>query len=259
MKAKQIVFIHGMFMTALCWENWITYYKSRGYTCFAPAWPGHEQPIDVQRKKHPDPVLGRVNLQAVVECMETAIQSVGGKPVIIGHSMGGLVVQLLLQKGLASAGVVIGSAAPQGVFTAAWSYIRSNLPYINPLVPATRPVEMSFEHFRYADANTLPMERQRALYDRYVVPESRGVPWQSLSSVARVDFKKPHAPLLITASEKDHSIPVSLNEANYKRYQDPGSVTDFKVFPGRDHFVIGEPGWQEVADFILSWLEQKAD
>ncbi len=257
MKTKQIVFIHGMFMTPLCWENWLSYYRSRGYTCFAPAWPGRDQPIDVQRKKHPDPELGRLNLRAVVDCMETALQSIGGTPVLIGHSMGGLVVQLLLQKGLGSAGVAIDPAAPQGVLTTAWSYIKSNFPSINPLVPVTHPVDMSFERFQYAFVNTLPLEQQRAAYDRYVVPESRGVPWQSLSAVARVDFKKPHAPLLITAGEKDHIIPASLSKTNYEKYTAANSVTDFKVFPGRDHFVIGEPGWQEVADFTLSWLEQK--
>ncbi len=259
MKAKQIVFIHGMFMTPLCWENWIAYYGFKGYTCFAPPWPGREQSIDVQRKKHPDPELGRVNLQAVVECMETAIQPVGGKPVLIGHSMGGLVVQLLLQKGLGSAGVAIDPAPPQGVFSTAWSFLKSNFPSINPLIPATRPIEMTFERFQYAFVNTLPMDQQRAAYDRYVVPESRGVPKQSLTSVARVDFKKPHDPLLITAGEKDHIIPASLNKTNYEKYKAGNSVTDFKAFAGRDHFVIGEPGWQEVADFILAWLEQKAD
>ena len=257
MQTRNIVFIHGMFMTPLCWENWVTYYQSKGYQCFAPAWPGRDQPIEDQRNKHPDPELGRLNLRAVVDCMESAIRSLGGKPVIIGHSMGGLVVQLLLQKDIASAGVAIDPAAPQGVLTTAWSYLKSNFPSINPLIPVTSPVKMSFERFQYAFVNTLPLEQQRAAYDRYVVPESRGVPWQSLSSVAHVDFKKPHAPLLITAGEKDHIIPASLNKSNYERYKASQSVTDLKVFPGRDHFVIGSPGWQEVAGFILSWLNEK--
>ena len=107
--------------------------------------------------------------------------------------------------------------------------------------------------------NTLPLDQQRAAYERYVVPESRRVPRQSLTSAAHVDFKKPHAPLLITAGEEDHIIPASLNRTNYERYRVGDSVTEFKPFAGRDHFVIGEPGWQEVADFILSWVETKVD
>jgi pimeloyl-ACP methyl ester carboxylesterase len=258
MKTRDIVFIHGMFMTPLCWEHWLNYYQSKGYRCLAPAWPSRDQPIAEQRSKHPDPELGKLKLWDVIERMETAIRSLANKPVLIGHSMGGLVVQLLLQRDLAVAGVAIDPAPPQGVFTTAWSFLKSNFPAINPLVPVTQPVEMSFEHFQYAFVNTLPLDQQRAAYDRYVVPESRGVPTQSLTSVARIDFKKPHPPLLITAGEKDHIIPASLNKTNYERYQAGRLITDFKVFPGRDHFVIGERGWQEVADFALAWLEEKA-
>jgi pimeloyl-ACP methyl ester carboxylesterase len=259
MKTKDIVLIHGMFMTPLCWENWIEYYQSRGYRCVAPAWPGRDQPIETQRKNHPDPQLGRLKLHDVVDSLERTVRSLGGRPVLMGHSMGGLVVQLLLQRDLASAGVAIDPAPPQGVFSTAWSFIKSNFPGINPLVPVSQPVAMSFELFQYAFVNALPLAEQRAAYDRYVVPESRGVPTQSLTSVAHVDFEKPHAPLLITAGERDHIIPASLNRTNYKKYTDPASVTDFKQFPGRDHFVIGERGWQEVADFILSWLDEKVD
>lgn len=258
MKTRHIVLIHGMFMTPLCWEKWIDYYQAKGYRCIAPAWPGREQPIEAQRRKHPDPELGRLKLRDVVESMQAAITSLPEKPVLIGHSMGGLVVQLLLQRDLAAAGVAIDPAPPLGVLSVAWSFLRANFPAINPFVPVTRPVAMSFEQFQYAFVNTLPMDQQRAAYDRYVVPESRGVPTQLFTSVARVDFKKPHAPLLITAGEKDHIIPASLNKTNYEMYRSGNSVTDFKVFPGRDHYVIGEPGWQEVADFALSWLNQKA-
>jgi pimeloyl-ACP methyl ester carboxylesterase len=197
-----------------------------------------------------------MGLADVLSCMESAIQAIGEKPVLIGHSMGGLVVQLLLQKDLAVAGAAIDPAPPQGVFSAAWSFVKANYPAIDPLKPGSQPVRMSFEQFQYAFVNTLPRADQLAAYDRYVVPESRSVPRQSLTSVAHIDFTRPHAPLLITAGQKDHIIPPSLNKATYRRYKDLASVTSFKQFPGRDHFVIGEPGWQEVADFVLTWLEE---
>ncbi len=257
MNTKTIVFIHGMFMTPLCWEHWIEYFQAKGYRCVAPAWPGRDKPIEPQRKNHPDAELGRLKLRSVVESLAGVIAALNEKPILIGHSMGGLVVQLLLQRDLAAAGIAIDPAPPMGVFTTAWSFVKANFPAINPFVPVTRPVEMSFEHFQYAFVNTLPLAEQRAAYDRYVVPESRGVPTQSLTSVAKVDFKKPHPPLLITAGEKDHIIPASLNKANYRKYRGP-SVTDFKEFPGRDHFVIGEKGWEEVADYCLSWMERVA-
>ena len=258
MKTKTIVFIHGMFMTPLCWEHWIERYQARGYHCLAPAWPGRDKPIDIQLKNHPDPELGKLKLRDVVESLASAIMALGEKPAIIGHSMGGLVAQLLLQRDLAVAGVAIDPAPPMGVFTLAFSFLKANFPAINPLVPVTQPAMMSFEQFQYAFVNTLPLAEQRRAYDRYVVPESRGVPTQSLTSVGRVDFKKPHPPLLIIAGEKDHIVPASLNKTNYNKYKASSSLTDFKEFPGRDHFGIGEKGWEELADYSLAWLEKTA-
>jgi pimeloyl-ACP methyl ester carboxylesterase len=193
-----------------------------------------------------------------VESLASAIKALGEKPALIGHSMGGLVTQLLLQRDLALAGVAIDPAPPMGVFTLAFSFLKANFPVINPLVPVTQPAMMSFEQFQYAFVNTLPLAEQRRAYDRYVVPESRGVPTQSLTSVGRVDFKKPHPPLLIIAGEKDHIVPASLNKTNYIKYKASPSLTDFKEFPGRDHFGIGEKGWEELADYSLAWLEKTA-
>ncbi len=116
---------------------------------------------------------------------------------------------------------------------------------------------MSFEQFQYAFVNTLPLDQQRGAYDRYVVPKSRGVPTSSLGAAGKIDFSEPHRPLLITAGEKDHFVPTSLNRLNYKRYKGP-SVTEFKEFAGRDHFVIGGRGWEEVADYCLEWIEKIA-
>jgi pimeloyl-ACP methyl ester carboxylesterase len=254
MKTRTIVFIHGMFMTSLCWEHWVERYQAKDYRCVALPWPGRDRPIEALRERHPDPELGKLKLRDVVESAAKAIAALGEKPALIGHSMGGLVVQLLLQRELAVAGVAIDPAPPMGVFTPAWSFVKANFPAINPFVPATRPLQMSFEQFRYAFVNTLPIAEQRAAYERYAVPESRGVPTQSLTSVARIDFSKAHPPLLITVGEKDHIIPASLSKANYDKYKRSPSVTDFKRFAGRDHFLIGEKGWEEVADYVLNRL-----
>jgi pimeloyl-ACP methyl ester carboxylesterase len=256
MKTKTIVLIHGMFMNPLCWENWIPRYQAKGYKVLAPAWPGRDKPVEELRKNHPDPQLPKLKLGDVVEHMAGVLQGLNEKPAIIGHSMGGLVVQLLLQRDLAVAGVAIDPAPPAGVFTTAFSFLKANFPAINPLL-LNRPAQMTFEQFQYAFVNTLPPGEQRRIYDRYAVPESRGVPTSSLGAAGKVDFTKPRPPLLITAGEKDHIIPASLNRTNYQKYHGP-IVTDFKEFPGRDHFLIGEKGWEEVADYSLAWLEKVA-
>ncbi len=252
MKTKTIIFIHGMFMNSLCWEKWIPYYEAKGFRVIAPAWPGRDKSVKELRKAHPDPELAKLKLNHVVDHMEAFIKDLDEKPAIIGHSMGGLVVQVLLQRDVAVAGIAIDPAPPAGVFTIEWSFIKSNFPAINPFL-LNQPVRMTFEHFQYAFVNTLPLDEQRAAYDRYVVPESRGVPASSLGAAGKVDFSKLRRPLLITAGENDHIIPASLNRSNHQKYSGP-SVTNFKEFAGRDHFLIGSTGWQEIADYCLEWL-----
>ena len=202
--------------------------------------------------------MAKLKLGDVVEHLAGKIKSLDQKPAIIGHSMGGLVVQLLLQRDLAIAGVAIDPAPPAGVFSMEWSFIKANFPAINPFL-LNQPAMMTFEQFRYAFVNTLPLDEQRAAYDRYAVPESRGVPTSSLGAAGRVDFKRTRAPLLITAGERDHIIPASLPRANYKKYLGTSNITDFREFAGRDHFLIGSKGWEEVAEYALNWIEQKAD
>lgn len=257
MKSKTIVFIHGMYMTPLCWEGWISHFQAKGYQCTAPAWPGRDKPVDVLRKNQPDSQLGQLTLRAVIEHLVTLIQALDEKPTIVGHSMGGLIVQLLLGRGLAAAAIAIDSAPPQGVFTAKWSFLKSNFPHINPLAPQGQPVQMSFERFQYTFVNTLPLEEQRAAYEKYVVPESRRVPAESLTGVAHIDFKKPHPPLLLIAGSADNIIPASLNKSNHAKYQGSASITDFKEFPGRTHFIIGQKNWEEVADYVAAWLNDQ--
>ena len=255
MKSKTIVFIHGMYMNPLCWEKWLDYYQAKGYHCLAPAWPGRDQPVDTLRKRHPDPQLGKLTLSDVVAHITETIKALDDKPILIGHSMGALIVQLLLQRDLAAAGVAIDSAPPMGVLTTRWSFLKANWPHITPFVSQSSPIEMTFERFQYTFVNTLPLADQKSAYEKYVLPESRRVPRESLT--ARVDFKKPHPPLLLIAGSADNIIPASLNQTNYAKYKASPSTTDFKEFAGRTHFIIGQQGWEQVADYVLAWLNEK--
>jgi pimeloyl-ACP methyl ester carboxylesterase len=255
-KSKTVLlFIHGMYMNSLCWEHWVSYFQAKGYRCLAPDWPGRDQPIDVLRKNHADPQLSQLTLSRVLEHFTDVIKTLDEKPVIIGHSMGGLCVQLLLQKDQVAAGIAIDSAPPMGVLTTKWSFLKSNWPHITPFVPQSSPIEMTFERFQYTFVNTMPLAEQRSAYERYVVPESRRVPRESLT--ARVDFKKPHPPLLLIAGSADNIIPASLNKSNHAKYKLSPSETDYKEFVGRTHFIVGQKGWEEVADFVITWLSDK--
>ncbi len=254
---KTIVFIHGMFVTSRCWEQWVSRYQAQGYDCIAPAWPGRDQPVATLKQNHPDPQVGRLTLVEVIEHHAKIIRALDEKPILIGHSMGGLITQILLQRDLAAAGVAVDSGPPLGVLTTKLSFFKVNWPVINPFVSATEPYYMSFEEFQYAFVNTLPAAEQRTAYDNHAVPESRQVGRGALSNLTKVDFSKAHAPLLLIAGSADHIIPPSLNKTNYEKYKASPSITDFKEFAGRTHFIIGQKNWEEVADYVLAWVKEK--
>ncbi len=249
-----VVFIHGMFMNPASWQQWLADFRAHGYQCVAPAWPGHEGEPAALRANIPAD-LGKLRLAEVIDTFRSVVRNLPQPPVLIGHSMGGLIVQKLVAEGLAKAGVCIDSAAPNGAISFQPSFLKSNLPVLNPL-KGDKPYLMPLEHFRYTFCHTMPPEAVQAAYDRFVVPESRNVARDSAGSAGKLDAKKPHAPLLFVAGELDHIIPASLNERNLRQYTDAGSIAELKQFPGRTHFICGQDGWQEVAGFVQEWLQR---
>jgi pimeloyl-ACP methyl ester carboxylesterase len=256
MATKTILFVHGLFMTYRCWDAWVARFEARGYHTMALPYPGRDAPVEVLRRNHPDPSLGRLTLGQIVDSYEKAVIAMPEKPIIIGHSMGGLITQILLNRGLGAAGVAIDSAPPGGVLTTKWSFLKANWPMLNPFISGSTPHQMSFEQFQYAFVNGLPLADQRAHYDQQVVPESRHAARGALGKVAQIDFDRPRAPLLLLAGSTDNIIPASLNKTNYQKYQNCPSITDFKEFPGRTHYGMGQSGWEELADFVLGWIKK---
>jgi pimeloyl-ACP methyl ester carboxylesterase len=255
MMARPIVLIHGMFMTPLCWEHWVQRFSDRGRTVVAVPWPGRDAPVEGLRAAHPDPRVGDLGIAAIMARLTEAIEKLPDKPALIGHSMGGLMLQLLLQRELGAAGVALHSAPPAGVFTTTPSFVKANWPMINPLESVRKPHMITLEEFAYAFANTLSPNEQKAAWERYAVPESRRIPHESLGKSGHVDFAAPHPPLLFLAGGKDHIIPAALNESNFRHYSDVSGVTEYRLFEGHDHLSIIEPGWEEVADASIDWLD----
>ena len=253
---RTVVFIHGMFMTPLCWERFETRFQAAGYRTLAPAWPEHEAAIEAQRQHHPDRRLAALTLGQVVDHYRKLLRDLPDPPILVGHSMGGLVVQLLLQEGLGAAGVAIDSAPPKGLISLRYSFLKSNWPAISPSASLEDPIVLSFADFQYAFVNGLPLEEQRAAFDRHVVPESRRVGKGPSTADAAIDFSRPRAPLLLISGGEDHIIPPSLNRDNFKRYAKTPAITDLREFPGRTHWIIAQQGWEEVADFALAWIRE---
>jgi len=252
--SKTIVFIHGLFMNPKSWEPWKKYFEANGYTCYAPAFPFHEgEPGNL--RKNIDSKLGMLTFNQVIDNLATFIDKLPEKPILIGHSIGGLAVQKLLGMNKGVAAIAIDPAPPQGIMSFKWSFLRANLPTISPF-KGNSVCLPTVKWFHYAFCNTMTMAETMIEYDKFVVPESRNIPRSTTKTDGKIDFKRPHAPLLIIAGEKDHIIPASLNRKNYKAYKDKSSITDFKEFHGRTHYICGQQGWEEVAGYINDWISK---
>lgn len=253
-QTKTIVFIHGLFQNPASWERWIEFFSARGYTCHAPAYPYHEG-VPRELRRDPNPILGHVTFGDVIHHLEKFIDGLSEKPILIGHSIGGLAVQKLLAMDQGVMAAAIDSAPPKGVFSAQWSFLRANLPTVNPLAEDSVCLP-SVNWFQYAFCNTMTLAETRVEYDRYVVPESRNIPRSTTGHDGAIDLAKPHRPLLFIAGEKDHIIPASLNLKNFMAYKDQTSLREFKVWPNRTHYICSMSGWEEVADYVAGWIER---
>jgi alpha-beta hydrolase superfamily lysophospholipase len=193
---------------------------------------------------------------AVVDHFKEILSGLATPPVLIGHSIGGLVVQKLINEGFGALGVAISPAPPQGIFTLDPTFFKANFPHINPFA-GNKPVIMTPERFQYTFCNTMSAADSKAAFDMYVTPESRNVPRSTLTQQGHVDFARAHAPLLVIAGDSDHLVPQALIEKQVKAYTGPG-IVDFKAFDHRSHFICNQEGWEEVADFAFDWVQEHA-
>lgn len=256
--SKDIVFVTGAFVHNSCWDDWRTYFASHGYHTIAPAWPFKEagSAAELRARQPNDTDLAALTLGELIDHYADIVASLPAKPIVIGHSLGGLVTQVIVNRGLAAAGVAIHSVPTQGVFPYEFSFLKAGWKSLGVFTSLAETYLMSFEDWQYAFVNEMPLEVQRAAYEKYVIPESKVVARGGLTDAAHVAYDQPHAPLLLTAGSLDNIIPAHLNHRNFQKYQQSGSVLDYKEFEGRNHFVLGQPTWEEDAAYILEWLEQ---
>jgi pimeloyl-ACP methyl ester carboxylesterase len=254
---ETIVLIHGLWMTPRSWEHWIERYSSRGRRVLAPAWPGMEGEVE-QLRSDPSPMT-RLGLRQVVDHYDNIVSGLDSPPIVMGHSFGGTVVQLLLDRGLGSAGVGIASSVVKGVYDLPLSSIRAASPVLRNLFKRGNPTSLTPKQFHYAFTNTLSREESDRVYERYHVPAANRVLFEGAlanltpNSAMKVDFRNNNrAPLLFIAGGADHLTPAKVNRSNARKYRHSKAITAYKEFPGRPHFA-GVPGWEAVADHALDW------
>jgi pimeloyl-ACP methyl ester carboxylesterase len=257
-----IVLIHGFWVTPRSWEHWVARYEAAGYRVLAPAYPGFE--VEVEALNADPTPIEQLTVPAIMAHLETVVGGLDTPPIIMGHSAGGVFTQLLLDKGYGAAGVAINSAPTEGVKPVPLSQVRSTFPVLRNPANRHRAVGFTPEQWRYAFANTFSEEESLALYERYHIPASRDILWGSIIANVKpghqdtwVDYKNDdRAPLLFISGNQDHLMPPRVQQSNAKHYKSD-TITEVKEFEG-PHLLPSCPGWEEVADYALSWAMEHA-
>jgi non-heme chloroperoxidase len=255
-----VVFVHGLWLHADSWAAWFDRFSAEGYAPVAPGWPGDSATIE-ETRNHPERVAGH-GVDDVVEHYAGIIRALDAKPIVIGHSFGGLIAQRLLGENLAAAAAGIDAAPIKGVVYLPLSALRvASIALRNP-ANKKRAVALTAKQFRYGFGNAVSDAESAELYDRWTIPS----PGRPLFEAASANFspRSPakvntgnasRGPLLLTAGGRDHTVPPAITKSTLKLYRKSPAVTDYKEFPGKGHSLALDSGWNEVADFVLSWLE----
>ena len=252
---QTILFIHGMFQNPKSWVPWVQFFEGLGYRCVAPAWPLHEgEPASL--RAHPPAALGDLGLEEIIRSVEKAAAGQSAPPILIGHSVGGLIAQVLASRGLAEKCICISPVAPNRMLSFDWGFIK-NAALINNPLKGNEPFFTDLETFKAAFCNTMSLAEAKAAFEETAVHDSRNVLRDCLGSAGQVDLQESHVPLLFIGGGEDAIIPSDFVRKNAAAYGASTGAVDLRIFPGRGHFICGQPGWEVIAKFIAEWITQR--
>ena len=257
-----VMFIHGLWLHASSWDPWVEHFERAGYRAVAPGWPG--EPVDVVAARQDPESVANFGIAEVAAHFSQQIDALDAKPILVGHSFGGMLAEKLLGDDRGAAAVAIDAAQIKGVLPLPLSSLRSTLPVFKNPANKHKAVMLTEEQFRYAFANAVPDEEAAALYERWAVP----APGRPLFEAAAANFS-PHSPakvntgnqergpLLLIMGGKDHTVPEAITKSTLKQYKHSSAATDLIEFPDRGHSLTVDAGWKDVADATLTWLDKQ--
>src|SRR5439155_18980565 len=261
MNVTTIVLVPSLWMTALCWEDWVKHYSDKGYCVVARSWPCMESDIEQLRR---DPSsFASLGLEEVVDHYEQIIREIETPPIIIGHGFGGLVTQILLDRGWGAAGVAIASAPGKGIARLPLSMLKLAFSVLGKSL-SNKAASLTAQQFRRAFTNSLTETESLDAFNRYMVPAPNRVLLQtafanfSLHSATTVNFRNDtRAPLLLVAGGKDRVVPTSVVKANFESYRESKAETDYKEFPDQANFTFLQQ--TKIADYVLGWALDRSN
>jgi pimeloyl-ACP methyl ester carboxylesterase len=256
-----VVFIHGLWLLPSSWQSWTDFFEEAGYAALTPSWPDDPETVADAREK-PEVLAGKT-LGQVADHTTEVIGRLSKKPVLVGHSTGGLLAQILAGRGLSAATVAIDPGPFRGVLPLPLSTLRVSAPVLRNPLNRGRAVALTLNQFKYGWANALSDEEAKQLYEAYHVA-APGVALMQMANAnlnpwteAKVDTENPdRGPLLILDGEKDHTVPWAIANASYKRQRRNPGVTEIEKVPNRGHSLTIDSGWREVADKALAFVKR---
>ncbi|MBI4843829.1 MAG: alpha/beta hydrolase [Nitrospirae bacterium] len=254
---KTIVMIHGMMAGPWCWEDYRNFFEAKGYRCVTPSLRYHDMdPVDA-----PHPQLGITGIQDYIEDLEKEILKLDTPPIIMGHSMGGLLAQILVSRNLVESAVLLCPAPPHGVIALKPSAVRCFSDVLMTWGFWRKPFRFSFKKTVYSCLHLMPEKDQKEAYDKLVYESGRaafeiGLWFLDNKKATKVHPEDVKCPLLVITGKEDRIIPASVVKKVADRYM---GVSTYKEFTNHAHWVIGEPGWEDIADYIYEWLGENVD
>jgi non-heme chloroperoxidase len=260
MAKKTIVFIHGLWIHASSWQPWMDFFNEHGYNTIAPSWPGDSATV-AECRANPTPIANR-GVVEITDSYAKAIATLSEPPIVIGHSFGGLITQVILGRGIAAAGIAIDPAPIKGVWQLPLSALKASFPVLGNPFNLKKAVSLTLDEFKYGFANAVSDQEAKELYDRWTIPAPGRPLFQAATatfnpwSETKVNTKNTtRGPLLLTSGSKDNIAPPILSKATLKKYNQ-SVITEFKLFEGKGHSLIVDHGWKDVAQYSLEWLNK---
>ena len=257
-----IVLIHGLWMTPKSWDTWAERFRAAGHEVIVPGWPGIDDRAVADIRRDPEALKG-IGIRQIVDHYERIIRALPEKPIIMGHSFGGLFTQMLADRGLGIAYVGVTPGQPAGISTLPLATLWTGTPILSNPFGRNGAKPLTKSHFHFTFGNDLTRAESDRIWEQQAVPsynrvffEGVGAAFNEKGGASHVDYgRTDRAPLLIITGERDHVVPPAIGEAIVEKYRASGSpaVVDYREFPGRTHRIVSQDGWEEVADYALEW------